>query len=63
MMEKLSIFFIFHEFFTEFIFIFRVAYVCRTYFFVYKVIYGGENQKVFLYITVTNIKGDFFCNL
>ena len=43
--EKLSIFFIFHEFFTEFIF--RVAYVCRTYFFVYKVIYGGKIKKYF----------------
>ena len=58
MMEKLSIFFIFHEFFTEFIFIFRVVYA--EHIFLFTKLYRGENQKVFLYITVTNIKGDFF---
>jgi len=28
--------------------------------FLFTKLYRGENQKVFLYITVTNIKGDFF---
>ena len=60
MMEKNYLFFfIFHEFFTEFIFIFEGG-ICRTYLFCLQSYIGGKNQKVFLYITVTNIKGDFF---
>ena len=61
MMEKLSIFFM-NFLQNSFSFLGWHMYVEHI-FFVYKVIYGGENQKVFLYITVTNIKGDFFCNL
>ena len=57
--EIIYFFHISHEFFTEFIFIFREVV---EHFFVYKVIWG-EIKKYFLYITVTNIKGDFFCNL
>jgi len=60
MMEKNYLFFsFFMNFFTEFIFIFEGG-IWRTYLFCLQSYIGGKNQKVFLYITVTNIKGDFF---
>ena len=36
----------------------RVVYA--EHIFLFTKLHRGENQKVFLYITVTNIKGDFF---
>ena len=48
--EIIYFFFIFHEFFTEFIFIFRVAYVCRTYFFcLQSYLWGGKSKSISLY--------------